>query len=331
MATFGNNEILIKIDELPEINGMAIKSIYLTSYDSRGIKDYIVSKDHAEPYYECIPYFNTVDRTKYPIIRTRKLPKELQEVFDTPQSIKYQDTKTGEITRESTINVTSMSFRTSSSGNGSFIDDSISLRGGIKYGRTDYISVTRNNKNTTHKELTGAYDRIIKVINTKGTVEVLKEHEYCYYPSTALRRVDNWNYPTPVCSGWRSGTKMPYVTLDNRKSLRVLNVELDCHVFLIKVTEEDIEIGGEYKFVQFNYRHDEEPEKYCFIKSWNSSKEGDPNGMLSYRVDKVKKSEYSEPIAECTIMGQQKRYANETVSIESLYRVVRILPIINDE
>ena len=56
MATFGNNDILIKIDELPKLNGQHIKAIYRTAYDKRGIKDYIVSPKHADYYYNCIDY-----------------------------------------------------------------------------------------------------------------------------------------------------------------------------------------------------------------------------------------------------------------------------------
>ena len=239
MAVYGNREILIKIDELPKINGMSIDSIYLEYYDKRGVKDYTVRPEDRVPYYSLHPYFHSVDTKKYPIIRTKKLPKQLSDIFDNIIEAKYSNG------REVSIKPTSIWYRTSCSGNGSFIDDSMTINGASsKINNSGSISFTRNSK--YDGDLSADAPAAILMLNTLNineTVEVMKEHEYTYYPCTTLRRVDNWNYPTTVCSGWSWLYGMPYVTLDNRKSLRVLNEELKCHVFLCKVEPEDVVVG----------------------------------------------------------------------------------------
>lgn len=324
MAVYGNKEILIKLDELPEINGESIEYIYRVAFDTSGVERVSPPKDEREYYYECVPYFRLQG---HPTIRTRKLPEKLQKIFDEPQYAKYQNTETGKI-REVGVKVTSISYRTRCSGNGSFIDESITLRGAsmTRSNQSDWILIRRNDKDITSKELTGITEKILaETINIKAKVKELEEHEWKYYDCTTLRRVDNWWYPSPVCSGWRRSHKMPYVTLDNRKSLRVLNEELRCHVFLIKPDE--YEEGREYKCVDFHWNHREEPEKYCFIKSWAHFKEDNPNGMISYRIDKIRKSdEYSGMVAECTVIGQEiKKYSKAVISLEHLYTVARIV------
>ena len=328
MATFGNREILIKIDELPKVNGMNIESIYQEYFDNRGVKDYRVHPKHAEKYYSLRPYFHGVNSKKYPILHTRTLPPQLQAIFDEPQEAKYQDTKTGEIYHKK-IMVSSIWYRTSDSGHGGFIDDSITLNGAglIRQSDSD-ISITRNDKNTTRKELTGITEKLLgSIINISGTVELLKEYEYRYYECTTLRRVDNWWYPSPVCSGWRRSHKMPYVTLDNKKSLRVLNDDLKCHVFFLKVEPDEVQIGEEYCIIDFSYGYDEEPDKYCSIRRWAHFKQSDPNGMIHFRIDKLcfDKS-HNEKYAECTVVGQEiKKSSKKEYSLDSFYRIVRIV------
>jgi hypothetical protein len=322
MAIWGNKEILIKIDELPEINGMKIASIYLHSYDKRGVKDYTVRPEHAEIYYSCTPYFHSVDSKKYPIINTRTLPKELQLIFDTEHDIyfKYQDSDKLEHRK---IRPTSIWYRTSCSGNGSFTDSSIYVDGSNSIGNRGGFSVTRNDKSGCSVDSnTETYKLVFATLNIKATVKALEEYEYCYYPSTTLRNVDGLNYPDTVCNGWRWLYGMPYVSLDNNKSMRILNVDLKCHVYALKVNPEDVEVGMEYIIISFGGR-DKDPDKFCYIKSWSDSKQSDPNGMIHYRVDKIVNGK--KKYAECTVMGQDvKKYQKQDVDLYSFYSIVRI-------
>lgn len=321
MATFGNKDILIKLDELPRINGERIEAIYRKKYDKRGVKDYTVRDEDAEEYFYCDAYFRLHSGESRLV---RKLPEPLQKIFDEPQRAVYRNNETGEET-EHIIEVSYISYRTKCSGHGGFIDDSITIGGvSLKNNTSHSISIRRNDKSTKYTELTGIYDKLIATLNIKAEIPELEEHEYKYYPTTTLRRVDNWNYPTPVCSGWRRDNKMPYVTLDDRKSLRVLNENLKCHVFLLKVEPEEVTVDEEYCIVNFGY--DEDSHKYCFIKSWAHFKEDDPNGMIKYQVNKIRKSKESKTmVADCTVMGQEiKKYSKTVLDLNSFYRIVRI-------
>lgn len=324
MATFGNREILIKIDELPKINGMRIDRIYLEYYDKRGVKDYTVRPEDRIPYYTLYPYFHSVNREKYPIIRTKKLPKQFSDIFDNVIEATYPNGY------HKSIKPTSMWYRTSDSGSGGFIDDSISIDGASNNNTGSSISFTRNSKYPDDLPADApAAKLMLNTLNINETVEVMPEYEYTYYPCTTLRRVDNWYYPTTVCSGWRWLYGMPYVTLDKGESLRVLNVDLKCHVFLNKVKPEDIEIGREYKIVTFPSYSDKEPDRYCHIRSWSDSKQDDPNGMVSFRVDKIYKSKAynNEMVCDCTVVGQTVRGAKieKGKSINQFYTIARII------
>ena len=121
-----------------------------------------------------------------------------------------------------------MWYRTHCSGNGSFIDNSIHLKGA--YGNTGgWIDVRRNNKCITDMEQTGMLEKLIKTLNVQAEIPVLSEEEYTYYPSTYLRQVDGLNYPDPVCSGWRWLYGMPFVGVGGEKdAIRILDEELRC-------------------------------------------------------------------------------------------------------
>jgi hypothetical protein len=317
MAVFGNKEILIKYDELPEINGEKIKHIYMQQFDTRGIKDYTVRPEHASVYYHCVPYFNLSDR--HEVQRVRKLPKEIQDIFDNLQVAEYKNHETGEVWTKK-INVSSISFRTDCSGNGSFIDSSIDLSGG--YGNNSaHLSVTRNDKYKTVTEQTGLYDRIIKMLNVKATIPVLSEEEYTYYPSTTLRKVDGLNYPDPVCNGWRWLHGMPYVPNNpfNRNSIRVFDEELKCHLYLNKVQKDEIEVGAEYIKVHFSYERDKT--MYCNISKWADSKKDLAGQYIRYRIDSIDKK-----YIHVTVVDQQPRYAKEKYEdyLPDFYQIARI-------
>lgn len=314
MAIFGNKEILIDIDELPKINGFAINSIYKCIHNLSGIKGAYPDKENIFVYYTCYPYFYSVDPKRYPLQRIEKLPKELAILFDNSQVAEY---KYNDKPVKTQVIINSINYRTSCSGNGSFIDDSIYASGVNLINRSDSISVTRG----TNRKINEVGQLLLNTLNISYDCPLLKEWQYTYYPTTTLRRVDNLNYPDPECSGWRRDTKMPYVSLDNRKSLRVLNENIKAHVYLLKVEESEIEIGAEYVGVKFSYRYDEEPDKYCFIRSWAHFKEDSPNQMIHFKVEKINnKNQY----AECTVMQGGHNYKKDNVYFDELYRIVRI-------
>lgn len=309
MAIFKNKEILININELPQINGVKIKSIYKTKYDKRGIKDYIVRDNDASIYYHCIAYFNS-DKDQ----NVRILPNEIQKIFDNPQKAFYLNHEKNETTTI-IVHVSSLWFRTSCSGNGSFIDSSIYLTGS-NGSQSSSISVTRNDKYKLVTEQSGIYDKLIKMLNIKAKIPVLREDEYTYYPSITLRNVDGLFYPTPVCSGWRRHHEMPFTTIDNKKSIRVLNELLQCHVYFLKVEADELVEGDEYHIVNFNHQ----APNYCFIRSWNNSKENDKNGMIRHRIDKINTKHI-----HCTVIGQNiKRFQKEKYEYNPFYKIVRI-------
>lgn len=176
-------------------------------------------------------------------------------------------------------------------------------------------------------------NKLLATLNIKATVELCKEWEYTYYPSTTLRRIDGWNYPDPVCDGWRWLYGMPYVSLDNKKSMRIFNENINSHVFLLKVEPDEVQVGEEYLIVRYSHDYDKEPDKYCHIKSWAHFHEEDPNGMIHHRVDAIKTDKQTkEKYAECTVVGQKiKKYRTEEYSLNSFYRIVRIKEAVNFE
>lgn len=328
MSCFGNKEILIKIDELPKVNGMHIKNIYLKAYDKRGVIDYTIRPQDALYYYVLEPYFYTHNSEKYPLIRTKTLPKEFAEIFDNilEYEAQYIDSEEKHKIR---IKPTSIWYRTTDSGSGSFIDQSIEICGNSVFnGGKNNISFRRNSKCSFDMQPQHPIAQLmLNTLNIDVNVELMSECEYSYYPCTTLRRVDNWNYPTPVCDGWRWLCGMPYVSLDNNKSMRILNENIKAHIFVLKVEPQDVCVGMEYIRIEFSNGYEKEPEKYCNIKSWGSNHIEDPNGMIHYRVDNIKMDNvYNEMVAECIVMGQKmEKYSKKTYSLNSFYQIVRII------
>lgn len=310
MAVFGNREILIDYDELPRINGIRITDIYRVAFDTRQIKDYTVRSDDASYYYSCSPYFSS-DETQ----RVRKLPDVLQKIFDEPQMGKFHNEQTDETWERKLDKVTSIWFRTRCSGHGGFIDSSIHLRG-TSGNFSETLSVTRNDKSIVDVEKTGLYDKLIKTLNIKEDIPVLAEEEYTYYPSTTLRNVDGLFYPDPVCSGWRRSWHMPYTSPDGSKNaIRVLDDDLKCHTYLVKVETDNLEVGEEYIKVQFP----NDKLNYCNISKWADSKKDLAGQYIRYRIDKV-----GTKIVHVTVMNQIKRYAKEEYRWNPFYKIVRI-------
>lgn len=322
MSCFGNREILIEYYELPKVNGQYIESIYLKAFDTRGVKDYTVRPEYASYYYLLMPYFSSDEP-----IRTRTLPKELAAIFDNILECEMQYSLDGE-KHKIKIKPTSMWYRTHDSGHGGFIDESISITGAtLSGGRNKSIQFTRNSKcDFDMKPDHPIAQLMLNTLNIDVQVDEMEECEYTYYPSTTLRKVDGLNYPTPVCSGWRKFYEMPYVSCNNKKTLRVLNESIKAHVYLSKVDIEEIEIGKEYVKVSFGSWSDSNPNKYCYIKSWNGAHTEDPNGMIHYRVDKIRKDKYYDNmVLDCTIIDQKiKKYSEAVCYPGSLYEIIKI-------
>jgi len=330
MAVYGNKEILIKIDELPKINGVAIQSIYRCVHNLSGIKGAYPDNENIFIYYECHPYFHTVNPKKYPVQRIGKLPKELAILFDNVQTTKYKYDDKKELVERS-VKVSSIWYRTRCSGNGSFIDDSISVSGINLHNKTSgSISVTRGTKNFGVNEGSKVGKLLLNTLNISYKCELLNEWQYTYYPTTTLRNVDGLNYPDQQCSGWRRSNKMPYVSLDDKKSLRILNENIKAHVYLLKVEPDEVQEGVEYVLVNFNHSHDGEPDKYCNIRSWAHFKEDTPNQMIHYRVDKIRtERDTKNKYAECTVMDGHRGYSKDKISLTSFYQIAMIRNVEN--
>lgn len=331
MSAFGNREIIIKYDELPKFNGIYIKQIYRTYFDTSGVKRVSPPENERFYYYTLIPYFNITRNADKPI-HTNKLPKDFEQFFEN-----YNRIEGGK-----EIKINNLWYRTSDSGNGSFIDHSIYC---------DYSSksfcVRRNAKDDFHiarNELPFA-KKLFATLKKNYVVEELQEHQYTYYPSVVLRKIIGLNFPDMIESGWRRDHLMPYVTYDNPeyeygifkknpKNVRVFNENNEVIVYLSQVSMDDIDKDGieEYVHVTFdsrdsynNYPTLPNSDYFCNIKSWAHFKKDTPNQMIRYRF---KNETNSNDSVMCEIIGMESirhKYAN--VGLSNLYRISRITPL----
>lgn len=298
MAVWRMKYILIEYEELPVINGVHITDIYKCTYDTRGVKGASIKEENAFHYYMCKPYFSSDKRQI-----VEKLPDDLQDIFDNPPSATYL--KDGKKVKQSLTKVESIFFRTQSSGNGSFIDSSITVRGLQSNGTARWLSVTR----TWTDELSGLTDKLFSLLNKKHEITLLEKSRYTYYPSTFLGKVDGFLYPDPVCFGWRWIYGIPYVSYDNRDNIRIFDVKLQCHMYLNKV--EECYAGEEYIHLDFG-KYD----GFCKIRRWNQNKE---HAYIKYIVESTDNG--------VNIRQEDSKRSSkfEEYDLRGFYRIVKII------
>lgn len=287
-------ETLIKLEELPKINGVHISAIYAYK---RNMSYYRLSDANSideTDFYLCVPYFH-----KDKPIRISTLPKELADIFGDQH---YGSKK---------VHVTHMWYRTSDSCNGSFTDDSMEIIGGGGrfniFRGIDDLGIDINS------------DLAVKMLNTlnkKFTVKECEEWEYMFYPCTHLRTEGGLNYPDLACSGWRR-EEMPYVTYDNCKNMRVYYPPMNMHVYISKL-ENNPEIGDEFICLNFNSDY-EKSTQFCFINHWGSTKEGAANEIIRYRVDSIDKDK--KGFKASAIVNEKPQFKKDFWFGDHLYKI----------
>lgn len=310
MAVWDNREILIKDSELPVVNGRRIKSIYAcmeTAYRT----DQILHDCYTDKpdYYHLV----TDDRDykngkwiKVPDLYVKTLPPALAALFGKV-----------EIRKGVTKLVTNLWFRTSCSGNGSFIDQSIS------FSSFSYYRLKRGTWGEDSVFIGDPFEKKINaVLGKKFKVEKLPEWYDVEYLHTPLRNEGGLLYPDYKLSGWRRSYKMPYVSNDYPKQdhIRVFYEPYNAHVYLSRVKEVN---EGDENLVAVSFSNDsDEWGKFCCISTWAESKKEDPHGIIRFKALKFKKEWGWEFAAMINDKVQFKRMMNTY-----LYTIDRICKI----
>jgi hypothetical protein len=260
---------------------------------------------------------------KYPNIKTEKLPDELAQFFG-PQNVNGYN-----------VYVTRMSFRTSDSGNGSFIDQFCSFEGGcgaqhksITYYRTKRWPDTKPGNGAIFEGEDYA-KRIDTILNKTFTVEETPEWYDVEYQCSYIRKLGGLNYPDVKCSGWRWSHGAPYVSnkYDDRgtpdfKHLRVYVENLKAHFYL--EAAETLEVGDSNLVeITFSRHHDKNPNQFCNIGQWNDSKKEDPGGVIRWQVQHISDKKDGWPYKMAAVIGDKVQFTRHTWG-SGYYRIQRI-------
>ncbi len=178
--------------------------------------------------------------------------------------------------------VTNLSYRVSGSGNGSFIDDSISLNNFSFYrGLDDKYGVSGNSEFGKN---------ILATLNIKIDIPICSEWEYMFYPCSFVRREGCLNYPDVALESWRwLYGKNPYISNEfgKRDNIRVWDDDMKAHLYLQRV-ESVVENDENLIIVDFSRYNDKKPNQFCTIKKWAKTKVGAENEIIRFKVKKNK-------------------------------------------
>jgi len=289
---------LITISELPTFEGIAIKAIYAQKRDDIFYRTRDLYTGETADFYELVPYFICLKGYKNMFVKT--LPESLLKVFGKQE----YNGKTGF--------VKSITYRTSGSGNGSFVDDSISLGGFSFYrGLDKQYSVDGNSEFGKN---------ILATLNTKIDVPHCKEWEYRFYPCSFVRKEGGLNYPDVALDSWRWCYGSPYVSneVGKKNNIRVWDDTMKAHLYLQLI--DTVEDGEENLVcVRFSYHWDKKPDQFCNIQKWNNTKVGAENEIIKYKAHKVKDGFELIPI----VNGVEQSF-KETLYFDSTYRIMKI-------
>jgi len=274
MSAFGNRELILNKNELPIVNGRRINSIYACMETAYRTDQILHDCYNDKPdYYHLITDDSNYDKDgnwgKMSNIKTKTLPKELAEL------IGYVEV------RGKRNLVTYISFRTSDSGHGGFIDDTIYFGKSFSYYR---MKRPQWGENSVFKG-DDFEKKILAVLGNKFTVEEAPEWFDKEYPHTPIRRIGTCWYPDYKLEGWRRSYDMPYVTNEYGKldHIRVYYAPYHAHIYLRRVTEK-IEVGEE-GLIDVSFSRDYDRSRcFCCISGWNDSKEEDPNGIIRFKI-----------------------------------------------
>ena len=309
MAVYENKQILIKDNELPVVNGRRINAIYAcmeTAYRT----DQILHDCYTDKpdYYHLVTDDSDYKNGKWinvPDLNVKNLPAELAALFGKV-----------EINGKTKL-VTHLWFRTRCSGNGSFIDQSISFSSfcyyRLKRGTWGEDSVFQGEP---------FEEKILKVLGGKFKVEELPEWYNVEYPHTPLRREGGLLYPDYKLSGWRRSYRMPFVSNNYPKTdnIRVFYEPWNAHLYLERVP--NVEVGDKnLVVVKFSYESNES-NKFCCITTWAETKKEDPEGLVRFEILRIEKNRGIQVAAMLNGKVQFKEWRNS-----EFYRVVNISKI----
>ena len=237
---------LIKIDELPKINGESIKAIFPMKYYEKYNRVQSCYKGDVADYYYCSNYFHNGRD-----LRIKELPKEFKELMGDDSYISY---------------------RVRGSGNGSFIDDSIY----ISVIDSQNFSVTRGDNNTEFSEI-GV--KLLNTLNKEYICEEVGEYEFIKTDSVPFRIEGGFSYPDKSCIGWRKPTEFPYVSneVGSVDNIRVFDEDINAHVYLQKVSELK---KGDTDLVRVIFTSDK-PHLFCNILKWTFN----PNDYIRFNIE----------------------------------------------
>lgn len=295
---------LIEYNELPKINGVLISAIYAQKHDIDGFytnRDLYVGE--TPDFYLCVPVFS---RSGY--IRIKELPNEFKEIFG------------NQIGYNRKVQINSISYRTSNSYNGSFVDDSICISGTKVTNKTsDSFSICRGVNDYGIGCNSDLGLKMLATLNLNVKVKACDEWDYMFYPCNKLFNIGGLNYPDTPCSSWKN-RDMPYVSYDNKENIRVYFEPTNSHLYLQRV---EPEIGDEDLIcVEFPTGYDKKPEIFCFINHWSRTKENAPNQIIRWRIDKKTKNSVD---ATAMINGEPEMKREKNTF--EWYRLMRLVNI----
>jgi hypothetical protein len=305
-----SKETIIQYEELPEFNGIKIKSIYAQKRDDGYYRTRDLWAGETPDFYLLVPYFFALhNEPEYQYQYVKTLPESIACVFGIQEH------------EGSIMDVHYITYRTSGSGNGSFTDESMHLGGTLMTNKTSHsFSLYRGLNQYGVKAKSNLGKRMLGTLKTKIDAPHCKEWEYTYYPCSFIRTEGGLNYPDVALESWRWSYGRPYISNDNGKNdnIRVWHEGMKAHVYLQRA--DNIENGEEnLVHVDHSRHHDKKPEQFCIIDEWASTKEGAANEIIRFKAKKTKDGFDFIPMVNGKEQDWKRNYFPSTI-----YRIMRI-------
>lgn len=318
---------LFSDNQLPKINGTRINSIY-GKMETAHRTDQILSDayDRKPDYYLLVTDERDYKDGKWinkPNIMTRELPVEIAAFFG-PQEMNGEK-----------VYVTRMYIRTSGSGNGSFIDQTLDFSGSCgALGKTiSYYRLKRWDNSYKLSIFKGEElgEKIESVFSGKSyKVEALPNDFDYEYPCSYVRAEGGLNYPDRKLTGWRRPYEMPYIkNSHDKKHIRVFMEDLNAHVYLEEV--EPNKGDTDLIKVQFSREYDSsikgnKGDYFCNVVTWSSSKTEAPGEIIRYNILKVDKDKYGTTVKTAAMLNDKVQFKRDEWA-SGFYRLIKFATI----
>lgn len=258
----------IERDRLPKVNGVPIDGVWSPDTfckDERVLDDTNWSLSTPNPFTDT---------------------KSIDSIGTIPQE--FKDLLGWQVIQGKKVFVNNISFRTDSSGN-AMIDWFMTIYG-YDYNKSAWRSDDDKmlNQNDPYvKSWLALCDKsfIIKYVpNPDQTFELtFPKPKLKSYNGTFIKKTGGFFYPTMFSERWIPFGHKPYITYDNCKNIRVLDTNLNAHVYIQEVDEKDIKKGDD-ELIRLSF-HRDEGLYYCFIVNWKDTKD-----YVKYKVDTIHKN-----------------------------------------